>query len=56
MGLYNTLQSLGFFAGGAMGGLLMRFGGAPLLFGTAALLCASCLWVSWRLPLASAQP
>ena len=50
MGLYNTLQSLGFFAGGALGGVLVKFGGAPALFGVTALLCAACIWASWRLP------
>ena len=49
MGLYNTLQSLGFFVGGALGGVLVKFGGAPTLFAVTALLCAACIWVSWRI-------
>lgn len=32
MGIYNTLQSLGLFAGGAVGGLIVKKGGASALF------------------------
>jgi MFS family permease len=32
MGVYNTLQSLGFFAGGAIGGWIAKKGGSQLLF------------------------
>ncbi len=57
LGLYNTLQSLGFFAGGAAGGLLLRAAGAPGLF----LACAAAiaLWfvVAWPMnPQALARP
>lgn len=50
LGLYNTLQSVGLFAGGALGGLLVKLAGAPVLFGVAALLCVAWLAVSWKLP------
>ena len=43
MGFYNTLQSLGFFAGGAAGGVLMKVGGAQVLFGVCGL--ATLLWL-----------
>jgi len=47
MGFYNTLQSLGFFAGGAVGGLLMRHLGAVGLFATLAGCTALWLWLAW---------
>lgn len=47
MGVYNTLQSLGFFVGGAMGGWLVKHVGAQGLF--AACTGAMLLWllVAW---------
>ncbi len=47
MGVYNTLQSLGFFAGGVMGGWLMKHGGAQLLFAVCAALMFLWLLVAW---------
>ncbi len=47
MGFYNTLQSLGFFAGGAVGGVLMKAGGAPVLFGVCGLATLIWLLVAW---------
>ncbi len=47
MGVYNTLQSLGFFAGGVMGGWLMKHGGAQLLFSVCAALMFLWLLVAW---------
>ena len=47
MGVYNTLQSLGFFAGGVMGGWLMKHGGAQALFGVCAGLMLLWLVVAW---------
>lgn len=41
IGVYNTLQSLGFFAGGLAGGWIMKHGGASALF----LGCASLMLV-----------
>jgi len=43
LGAYNTLQSLGLFAGGALGGCLMTWAGAAGLFAATALLTA--LWL-----------
>jgi predicted MFS family arabinose efflux permease len=47
LGVYNTLQSLGFFAGGALGGWLVKSIGAQALFlvSTAAML--AWLGVAW---------
>ena len=49
LGAYNTLQSLGLFAGGALGGALVQWAGAPVLFGVTSALCALWLLVSWPL-------
>ncbi|MFN3376378.1 MAG: MFS transporter [Burkholderiaceae bacterium] len=49
LGSYNTLQSLGLFAGGALGGALVRWGGPAVLFGATAGLSALWLAVSWGL-------
>ncbi|MBF5004954.1 MFS transporter [Diaphorobacter caeni] len=49
LGSYNTLQSLGLFAGGALGGLLIKSLGAPGLFGVTAAMCATWLLVTWPL-------
>jgi MFS family permease len=47
MGVYNTLQSLGFFAGGVMGGLLVKNFGTQGLFLTCAALILVWLVVAW---------
>ncbi len=47
LGTYNTLQSLGLFAGGALGGGVLRWGGAPVLFLVTGLLCLCWLAVAW---------
>ena len=47
MGVYNTLQSLGFFCGGWMGGQLVKGYGAQGLFVTCALLMLLWLVVAW---------
>ena len=49
LGAYNTLQSLGLFAGGALGGVLATWGGMPSLFIATAALSALWLIVSWPL-------
>jgi predicted MFS family arabinose efflux permease len=41
MGVYNTSQSLGIFAGGALGGVLAQQAGENGVFVTAALLMAA---------------
>jgi MFS family permease len=49
MGVYNTLQSLGFFVGGLGGGWLVKSWGSPMLF----LCCAGAmlvwLFVAWAM-------
>ncbi len=47
LGVYNTLQSLGFFAGGAVGGWLAKNVGASGLFATCAALMVVWLVVAW---------
>ncbi|MFN9726096.1 MFS transporter [Acidovorax sp.] len=49
LGSYNTLQSLGLFAGGALGGALVKWAGAPGLFATTAALTALWLVLTWPL-------
>lgn len=49
LGAYNTLQSLGLFAGGALGGALVKWAGAPGLFAATALLTALWLVLTWPL-------
>jgi MFS family permease len=47
LGVYNTLQSLGLFAGGFMGGALVKWGGHQAVFGVAALVMLAWLAVAW---------
>ena len=47
LGVYNTLQSLGFFAGGAVGGWLAKNVGTTGLFATCAVLMLVWLVVAW---------
>ena len=60
LGAYNTLQSLGLFAGGFLGGALAQWGGFGGLFAATAVLTALWLWLTWPLqPVgrhAAAQP
>jgi len=56
LGVYNTLQSLGLFAGGALGGTLVKLGGTAGLFGATALLCGIWLAVTWGLDAPAAAP
>ena len=44
MGLYNTVQSIGLFAGGALGGMIAKFGGALAVHVACAVL--SVLWLA----------
>jgi predicted MFS family arabinose efflux permease len=44
MGVYNTLQSLGFFVGGLGGGWLVKSWGSPVLF-----LCCGVAMLAWLL-------
>ena len=47
LGVYNTLQSLGLFAGGALGGLLLKAGGATAVFGATVGLTLLWLVLGW---------
>jgi len=47
LGVYNTLQSLGFFVGGAAGGWLLQHAGARPLFAATALVTLAWLAVAW---------
>ena len=47
LGVYNSLQSLGFFAGGAVGGWLVKGYGAQALFLTCALAVLAWLLAAW---------
>lgn len=49
LGSYNTLQSLGLFAGGALGGAIAKWAGMPGLFAVTAVLTAIWLLVTWPL-------
>jgi MFS family permease len=53
LGVYNTLQSLGFFAGGAVGGWLAKGVGATGLFAACAVLMG--LWLLVALPMRAPQ-
>ncbi len=56
LGFYNTLQSLGFFAGGAVGGALLKHTGTDGLF--IACTAAMLLWllVAWPMPPTPPKP
>ncbi len=47
LGFYNTLQSLGFFAGGAAGGALLKAGGSVTLFLACGAAVLAWLMVAW---------
>lgn len=53
LGVYNTLQSLGFFAGGLMGGALVKMAGIQALFLASGVMVALWLVLGWglRVPL-----
>ncbi len=56
MGVYNTLQSLGFFAGGAAGGWLSKVFGLPGLFWACAAAIGIWLMVAWPMRAPRSQP
>ena len=49
LGAYNTLQSLGLFAGGFLGGVLAQWGGMSALFATTTVLMLVWLLITWPL-------
>ena len=52
MGVYNTLQSLGFFVGGWAGGALLKSWGSQMLF----LCCAAAMLLWWLVALPMQAP
>ncbi|MDO9610984.1 MAG: MFS transporter [Serpentinimonas sp.] len=56
LGVYNTLQSLGFFTGGALGGAVLALWGPDGLFLACAALGLLWLLVAWRMPALPAAP
>ena len=50
LGVFNTLQSLGLFAGGALGGWLLKEQGAAAVFVAGAALSALWLALGWKQP------
>ena len=53
LGVYNTLQALGFFAGGAVGGWLAKTYSASSVFGACAALMLLWLVVAWPMKITS---
>ncbi|MFV0681413.1 MFS transporter [Ottowia sp.] len=56
LGVYNTLQSLGLFVGGALGGWLLKGWGPQAVFGAAAALAALWLALGWAQEVPAAPP
>jgi MFS family permease len=56
LGVYNTLQSLGIFAGGALGGWLLKSVGASGVFMASAALMVVWLGVAWQARFVTASP
>lgn len=53
LGAYNTAQSLGLFAGAALGGALFKAGGASAVLAATSALAAAWLALGWRQPMAA---
>ncbi|HMN20823.1 MAG TPA: MFS transporter [Ottowia sp.] len=51
LGVYNTLQSLGLFAGGALGGWLFKLGGPAAVLSGTSVLVALWLLLGWAQPM-----
>ena len=56
LGVYNTLQSLGLFAGGALGGWLLKVGGATAVLMATSTLAALWLLLGWAQPMPAPRP
>jgi predicted MFS family arabinose efflux permease len=54
LGVYNTLQSAGFFAGGAVGGWLLKNAGAHGLFAACGL--GMLVWLAFAWPMRAPLP
>jgi MFS family permease len=46
LGVYNTMQAIGLFAGGAGGGLIAQYFGAPAVFTTGCLVTVAWLIIA----------
>lgn len=55
IGVYNTMQSIGFFAGGLLGGWALQWGGDPALFGGCGALMGLWLWLAWPMHIPQAS-
>lgn len=55
LGVYNTLQSLGLFVGGFLGGALVKWSGHSVVFGVAAMVILAWLGVAWGMKAQSAK-
>ena len=55
IGVYNTMQSIGFFAGGLLGGWAMQWGGPHALFAGCGVLMALWLWLAWPMQIPQAR-
>ena len=55
IGVYNTMQSIGFFAGGLLGGWAMQWGGPHALFVGCGALMALWLWLAWPMQIPKAK-
>jgi MFS family permease len=56
LGVYNALQSLGLFAGGAVGGALVKMGGTQVLFAACCLAVGVWLLLGWGLKVLPPAP
>ncbi len=56
LGVYNTLQSLGFFVGGAAGGAIVKWGGTQMLFLTCSAAVALWLALAWAQQVPAVAP
>ena len=56
LGVYNTMQSLGLFAGGALGGALLKGFGPGAVFAATALLTLLWLLLGWAQPMPETAP
>ncbi|MDO5289402.1 MAG: MFS transporter [Pseudomonadota bacterium] len=56
LGVYNTLQSLGLFAGGVLGGWLLKAGGAAAVLAATSALVLLWLALGWGQPVPARQP
>ncbi|WP_251140480.1 MFS transporter [Rhodoferax sp. U11-2br] len=55
IGVYNTMQSIGFFAGGLLGGWAMQWGGPHALFTGCGVLMMLWLWLAWPMTMAQTK-